>query len=125
MKKTKYDENYDMLVKFRYQLDKDRIKLSILNDKFIFVFSCLILFFNLILNYQNLSFIFIFISICSQFIVFYLSEKAFEEQIKLTDEQIKNLPKEIKKDNFFKDIVNIFNFLSLITLMLSFSFIGQ
>jgi len=120
----KNNDNYKMLIKFRSQLNKDRIRLSILDNKFIFIFSCLILFFNLIFNYQNLSFIFIFISICCQFFGGYYSEKAFREQIKITDEAIDYLPKDFKKENYFNKYVDIFRYLALITLMLSFSFIG-
>lgn len=127
MKKIKHSENYNynfnMLVKFRNQLDKDRIKLSLLSDKYLFIFSLLVFFYNLFFGYNSISYLFIFISICCQFLSSYYSKKAFMEQVKIVDEAIRSLPKDFRKENYFYKILDIFEYVTLITFILSIGFI--
>jgi hypothetical protein len=106
MKKTIYDENYDIQLKFRNDLIKTNEKNSIRLELYLFIVNIIGLFIGFITN-NKIGLLFIITSISSSLVSQFISYLAFSEQVKITDNLINNLKikdYKVKKNKYNKFI---------------------
>ena len=129
MKKTKYDENYQMLINYRKDINDYRVNICLLEVKTNFILSVMIFFFAILFE-KKLSFLFSGISLMAIFMCLYFSKLAHTKAIENTDEDIRNLKNkdfeldvsEVKKLN---KMIEIFEHINLFALFLSIAFLAK